>query len=64
VWWIGGVCARGVGSLLNICYFITLFAHEVWSMVFGMFGLAWVMAQSVLALMECWKLGFVIEPKR
>lgn len=33
-------------------------------MVFGIFGLAWVIPQNVLALMECWKgilVGIVVR---
>ena len=28
-------------------------AYELWSMIFGLFGISWVMPRSVLGLLEC-----------
>jgi hypothetical protein len=33
------------------------FAREIWSMVFGLFGV-WVMLSSTLELLECWQGSF------
>ena len=29
-------------------------AHEMWTMLFGLFGISWVMPRSVVGLLECW----------
>jgi hypothetical protein len=34
------------------------FAREIWSMVFGLFGVYWVMLSSTLELLECWQGSF------
>ena len=30
-------------------------AHEMWSMIFGLFGMSWAMPRSVLGLLDCWQ---------
>ena len=35
--------------------FACLVAHELWSMVFVLFGVSWVMPSSVLELLACWQ---------
>ena len=34
------------------------FAWEIWSMVFDLFGVCWVMPCSILELLECWQGSF------
>ena len=34
------------------------FAWEIWSMVFDLFGVCWVMPCSILELLECWQGNF------
>ena len=34
------------------------FARELWSMVFGLFGVTWVMPRSALDLLACWQGSF------
>jgi len=29
-------------------------AIDIWSFIFTLFGLAWVMSKSVVELLECW----------
>jgi hypothetical protein len=48
------MCKKGgesVDHLLLHCPF----AWEVWSMVFDLFGVYWVMLSSILELLECWQ---------
>ena len=33
-------------------------AQEMWSMLFGLFGISWVMPRSVLGLLDCWQGNF------
>ena len=30
-------------------------AYEMWSMIFGLFGISWVMLRNVLDLLNCWQ---------
>ena len=30
-------------------------AMDIWAMVFGLFGVSWVMPQSVVGLLACWQ---------
>ena len=39
-----------VDHLLLLCSF----ARELWTMVFGLFGVTWVMPRSTLDLLACW----------
>ncbi len=31
------------------------YARELWNMIFGLFGVSWVMTRSALDLQECWQ---------
>ena len=48
--WSGG----SIDHLLLHCSY----AQEIWSMVFCLFGLKWVIPSGVLDLLDCWKGGF------
>ena len=34
--------------------FLRSIAMDLWSMVLGLFGISWVMPQSVVGLLACW----------
>ena len=47
-------CGEFVDHLLLHCPF----AFEMWSMVFCLFGICWVMPQTVVDLLDCWSCNF------
>ena len=47
-------CGESVDHLLLHCPF----AFEMWSMVFCLFGICWVMPQRVVDLLDCWSCNF------
>jgi hypothetical protein len=42
---------ESVDHLLLHC----IIAHEMWSMLFGLFGISWVIPRNVLGLLDCWQ---------
>ena len=48
------MCKKGADSVDHLLLYCP-FAREIWSMVFGLFGVSWVMPSSVLGLLECWQ---------
>ena len=42
-------------KLLTISSFIYLVAMDLWNMVFGLFGVCWVMPKSVVEVLACWQ---------
>lgn len=55
IWWVGVVCARGMGKYLIICLYIVLWPESsgIWCLPF--FGAHWVMPQGVIDLIACWQ---------
>ena len=47
-------CGESVDHLLLHC----LIAFEIWSMIFCLFGICWVMLQRVADLLDCWSCNF------
>ena len=47
------------GELVDHLFPHCLVAMDLWSMVLGLFGLSWVMPQSVVGLLACWQGRFV-----
>nr|XP_023874649.1 uncharacterized protein LOC111987174 [Quercus suber] len=43
------------GESIDHLFFHCLVATDLWAMVLGLFGVSWVMPQSVLGLLECWQ---------
>uniref|UniRef100_A0A2N9IMT1 Reverse transcriptase zinc-binding domain-containing protein n=1 Tax=Fagus sylvatica TaxID=28930 RepID=A0A2N9IMT1_FAGSY len=48
------MCKKGAESVEHLLLHCP-FAGEVWSMVFGLFGVVWVMPRTILELLECWQ---------
>ena len=42
------------GESVDHLFLHRLVAMDLWSMVFGLFGVSWVMPQSVVRLLACW----------
>jgi hypothetical protein len=53
----GVVCVKRRGRLLIICYF-TATPPELWSFIFSLFGVEWVMPQTMLDLLTTWGASF------
>ena len=47
-------CGESVDHLLLHCPI----AYEMWSMIFCLFGICWVMPQRVVDLLDCWSCNF------
>ena len=47
-------CGDSVDHLLLHCPI----AYEMWSMIFCLFGICWVMPQRVVDLLDCWSCNF------
>ena len=43
------------GELVDHLFLHCPVAMDLWAMVLGLFGVSWVMPQSVLGLLECWQ---------
>ena len=43
------------GESVDHLFLYFLVAMDMWAMVLGLFGVTWVMPQSVLGLLECWQ---------
>ena len=43
------------GESVNHLFFHCLVAMDLWSMVLGLFGVSWVMPQSIVGLLACWQ---------
>ena len=43
------------GELVGHLFLNCLVAMEMWAMVFGLFGVSWVMLQFVVGLLACWQ---------
>ena len=54
---IGVACVSTVGRPLTFCYFIAtmLTSYNLWSVVFCLFGVHWVMPKKEVELLECQK---------
>ena len=48
------MCKKGAESVEHLLLHCP-FAGEIWSMVFGLFGVAWVMPRTILELLDCWQ---------
>jgi exonuclease III len=48
------MCKKGAESVEHLLLHCP-FVGEVWSMVFGLFGVVWVMPRTILELLECWQ---------
>ena len=48
------MCKRA-GESVNHLMIHCEYAQELWSMIFCMFGISWVMPQTVYALLHCWR---------
>lgn len=44
-----------VSLLIIFCFIAWSLANEMQSMLFGLFGMPWVMPRSVLGLLDCWQ---------
>jgi hypothetical protein len=51
LWWIGVICAKKVGNLLLHCEI----AKELWSLLFDLFGVVWVMPGRVREMLMSWR---------
>uniref|UniRef100_A0A2N9HVB8 N-acyl-aliphatic-L-amino acid amidohydrolase n=1 Tax=Fagus sylvatica TaxID=28930 RepID=A0A2N9HVB8_FAGSY len=52
------MCKKGAESVEHLLLHCP-FAGEIWSMVFGLFGVVWVMLRTILELLDCWQGCFV-----
>ena len=54
--WILGWCymCKCNGESVDLLFLHYPVARDLWSMVFGLFGVSWVMPQSVVGLLACW----------
>ena len=43
------------GESVDHLFLHCLVAMDLWSMVFGLFGVSWVMPQFVVGLLACWQ---------
>jgi hypothetical protein len=48
------MCKKGAESVEHLLLHCP-FAGEIWSMVFGLFGIVWVMPRTILELLDCWQ---------
>jgi hypothetical protein len=48
------MCKNGAESVEHLLLHCP-FAGEIWAMVFGLFGVYWVMPRTILELLECWQ---------
>ena len=48
------MCKKGAESVEHLLLHCP-FAGELWSMVFGLFGVSWVMPRTIVELLECWQ---------
>ena len=46
---------KGNGESVDHLFLHCLVAMDLWSVVFGLFGVSWVMSQSVVGLLACWQ---------
>ena len=46
------------GELIDHLFLHCPVAMDMWAMVFGLFGVSWVMPQSVVGLLACWQGSF------
>ena len=53
--WIGATCAKGVKESVNHLLLHCPLAFELRTMVWNLFGLLWVMSQSVTNLFSAWQ---------
>ena len=52
------------GELVDHLFLHCSVAMDLWSMVLGLFGVSWVMLQSVVGLLACWQGRFVHHRNR
>ena len=48
------------GESVDHLFLYCMVVMHMWSMVFGLFGVSWVMLQSVMGLLACWQGRLVV----